>query len=63
MHYPRPVHMQEAASSWKAGGYASGDFPAAEALAREVLCLPVHPYLSDADVDRVAHEVLALARS
>jgi dTDP-4-amino-4,6-dideoxygalactose transaminase len=61
VHYPHPVHLQPAASSWKPGGFRPGDFPAAEALAREVLCLPVHPFLSDADVDRVAGEVLALA--
>lgn len=58
VHYPRPVHLQEAARGW---GYGPGDFPAAEALAREVLCLPVHPFLADADVDRVAEAVLELA--
>jgi dTDP-4-amino-4,6-dideoxygalactose transaminase len=58
VHYPAPVHTQEAARPW---GYGPGDFPVAEALAREVLCLPVHPFLADADVDRVAESVLALA--
>lgn len=55
VHYPKPVHEQEAARDW---GYGPGDFPHAEALAREVLCLPVHPFLADADVDRVV-EALA----
>lgn len=59
VHYPSPVHLQEAARPW---GYGPGDFPNAERLAREVICLPVHPFLSDADVDRVAENVLALAR-
>ncbi len=58
IHYPQPVHAQEAARPW---GYRLGDFPAAERLAREVLCLPIHPFLSDEDVDRVAATVLALA--
>ncbi|HVS12202.1 MAG TPA: DegT/DnrJ/EryC1/StrS family aminotransferase [Planctomycetota bacterium] len=58
VHYPTPVHLQEAAREW---GYGPGDFPAAEALAREVLCLPIHPFLSDADVERVAEAVLELA--
>jgi len=58
LHYPSPVHFQEAAARW---GYAPGAFPAAEALAREVLCLPVHPFLSPADVERVAQSVLELA--
>ena len=59
VHYPTPVHLQEAARPW---GYGPGDFPYAEALAREVLCLPIHPYLTPGDVERVAENVLALAR-
>ena len=55
VHYPTPVHLQEAAQEW---GYGPGDFPHAEALAREVLCLPIHPFLADADVDRVVEGLL-----
>ncbi|MFT5291645.1 MAG: dTDP-4-amino-4,6-dideoxygalactose transaminase [Planctomycetota bacterium] len=50
IHYPKPVHLQEAAADW---GYGPGDFPIAEALCEEVLCLPVHPFLTEEDVDRV----------
>jgi dTDP-4-amino-4,6-dideoxygalactose transaminase len=60
VHYPTPVHLQEAARPW---GYGAGDFPHAERLAREVLCLPIHPFLSPGDVDRVAESVLELARA
>lgn len=60
IHYPSPVHFQEAAKPW---GYRPGDFPNAERLAREVLCLPIHPFLSDADVDRVASAVLQAAQA
>lgn len=56
VHYPIPVHLQEAARPW---GFGPGDFPHAEALAAEVLCLPVHPFLSDDDVDRVAATLAA----
>jgi len=59
VHYPTPVHLQEAARPW---GYGPGDFPHAEALAREVLCLPIHPFLAPSEVERVAERVLALAR-
>jgi dTDP-4-amino-4,6-dideoxygalactose transaminase len=58
VHYPRPVHLQEAARAW---GYGPGDFPNAETLAREVLCLPIHPFLDRAAVERVAESVLELA--
>lgn len=57
VHYPTPVHLQPAAAPW---GYGPGDFPNAERLAREVLCLPIHPFLSAADVDRVIEAVLEL---
>ncbi len=59
VHYPRPVHLQPAAAPW---GYRAGDFPAAERLAGEVLCLPVHPFLEAADVERAARAVLELVR-
>ena len=55
LHYPSPVHFQAAAADW---GYSAGDFPVAERLSKEVLCLPVHPFLSDADVQRVIESVL-----
>jgi dTDP-4-amino-4,6-dideoxygalactose transaminase len=58
VHYPTPVHLQPVAKSW---GYGPGDFPISERLSREVLCLPVHPFLADADVDRVSEALLALA--
>ncbi|MEM7309354.1 MAG: DegT/DnrJ/EryC1/StrS family aminotransferase [Planctomycetota bacterium] len=58
VHYPTPIHLQEAARDF---GYGPGDFPAAEELAKTVLCLPIHPFLADADADRVAEATLALA--
>jgi dTDP-4-amino-4,6-dideoxygalactose transaminase len=56
VHYPLPVHLQEAAADW---GYAEGSLPHAEALAREVLSLPIHPFLSESDQARVIDEVRA----
>jgi dTDP-4-amino-4,6-dideoxygalactose transaminase len=58
VHYPTPVHAQVAARDW---GYRTGDFPVAEALAAEVLSLPVHPFLSGADQERVIEAMAALA--
>jgi len=59
VHYPSPVHVQEAARPW---GFGPGDFPNAETLAREIVCLPIHPFLTDADVDHVAERLMAAAR-
>src|SRR5262245_42020947 len=46
VHYPIPVHLQKAAAHL---GYRRGDFPVAEADADQVVTLPAHPYLTDAE--------------
>jgi dTDP-4-amino-4,6-dideoxygalactose transaminase len=51
VHYPVPVHLQEA---WVDLGYGSGDFPEAEAAAREVLSLPMYPELRRDQIECVA---------
>ncbi len=53
VHYPLPVHHQPL---YRDLGYTDG-LPEAERAAREVLCLPVHPALSEADVQRIIDEV------
>jgi dTDP-4-amino-4,6-dideoxygalactose transaminase len=42
LHYPVPLHRQPALA-----GVATGEYPAADSLAQEVLSLPVFPELSD----------------
>ena len=51
IHYPVPIHMQEAAQFL---GYRKGDLPVTEKVAGEVLSLPMYPELTDAQIDRVA---------
>jgi dTDP-4-amino-4,6-dideoxygalactose transaminase len=54
--YPTPLPFQPAFQSL---GHRPGDFPHSEALAREVLCLPIHHHLSPDDVHRVVEEIVA----
>ena len=54
VHYPRPIHLQPAMAP--AGGRV-GDLPVSEQSSREVLCLPLYPELTDAQVERVAAAV------
>jgi dTDP-4-amino-4,6-dideoxygalactose transaminase len=58
IHYPVPLHLQQAYSSL---GYRSGDFPVAEKKAAEVLSLPMYPGITFSQQSRVANEVLAFA--
>ncbi|MDR2945641.1 MAG: DegT/DnrJ/EryC1/StrS family aminotransferase [Candidatus Adiutrix sp.] len=55
IYYPKPLHLQPAFAGL--GGQA-GDFPASEQASAEVMSLPMHPYLADADVDAIAGHLL-----
>jgi dTDP-4-amino-4,6-dideoxygalactose transaminase len=54
IHYPIPIHLQEA---YKDLGYARGAFPHSERAARRMLSLPMFPELSEAQIGRVADEI------
>lgn len=54
IHYPVPIHLQPAAKSL---GYRLGDFPVAESQAKRILTLPVHQFLSEADIAYVCETV------
>ena len=54
VHYPVPLHLQPA---FAVPGMGTGSFPNAEAAAERVISLPMHPYLSESDQRRVAHQV------
>jgi dTDP-3-amino-2,3,6-trideoxy-4-keto-D-glucose/dTDP-3-amino-3,4,6-trideoxy-alpha-D-glucose/dTDP-2,6-dideoxy-D-kanosamine transaminase len=54
VHYPIPVHLQEAAREL---GYGRGSFPNAERDAETVITLPAHPYLTDDEIDFAVEQV------
>ena len=54
IHYPVPVHLQPA---FRHLGYRPGDFPVAEAAARQLLSLPLYPQITQEQQVRVADAV------
>lgn len=58
IHYPIPLHLQDAYSE---AGYAEGDFPVTERVAREIVSLPMFPGLTAEQQERVAAGVKAFA--
>jgi len=50
IHYPVPVHLQNAYSSL---GYKRGDFPVSEVCGETFLSLPMYPELTDQQIDTV----------
>jgi dTDP-4-amino-4,6-dideoxygalactose transaminase len=55
IHYPIPIHMQEACKDL---GYSRGDFPATEAAANRILSLPMYPELTEEQLEYVASSLL-----
>lgn len=56
IYYPKPLHLQEAYADL---GYGVGDFPASEQAAHDIMSLPMHPYMEDAQ----AMEITAAVRA
>jgi dTDP-4-amino-4,6-dideoxygalactose transaminase len=59
VHYPVPIHRQPA---WLSAYGETPALPRAEQAAREMLSLPVHADLTDAEVERVAGAVMEFVR-
>jgi len=51
IHYPIPLHLQGA---YKPLGYKKGDFPIAEKISEEIISLPMHPLLKEAQIRYIA---------
>jgi UDP-2-acetamido-2-deoxy-ribo-hexuluronate aminotransferase len=56
VHYPIPLHLQEALSYL---GYKKGDFPLSELVGTEIMSLPMSPFLTTEQQDFVVNAIKA----
>ena len=59
VHYPVPLHLQPV---YRNLGYRRGDFPVAEKVCRDVLCLPIHPHITEKQVAYIAQTLKRLVK-
>jgi len=60
IHYPVPLHLQEAYSSL---GYKKGDFPVAEKCCEQLVSLPMFPELTPEQIGYVVEKVKSIVNS
>jgi len=59
IYYPKPLHLHP---HFQKMGYKQGDFPVAEKISEQVLSLPVHPSLTDADIELIIDKIQEYAK-
>jgi len=57
IYYPKPLHLQTAFAFL---GYPPGAFPVSEDAASRIFSLPMHPYLSAGDQEKIVWQVLGV---
>jgi len=55
VHYPMPLHLQEC---FQYLGHTEGDFPIAEQTSKEVMSLPMNPFLTSDEIRYIASEIM-----
>jgi UDP-2-acetamido-2-deoxy-ribo-hexuluronate aminotransferase len=55
VYYPKPLHLQTA---FKSLGYKGGDFLISEDYSKRIFSLPMHPYLTRNDQEKIAQILL-----
>jgi len=55
VYYPKCLHEQPVFAPL---GYKMGDFPESERASREVISLPMHPFLTEEEQDKIVTAVV-----
>ncbi len=54
IHYPKPLHLQ---ACFRYLGFTERSFPVAEKISREVISLPINPFLSEKEISFISQSV------
>ena len=54
IYYKNPIHLMKAFSYL---GYGIGDLPVSESLSSSIVSLPMHPYLSEKDIEFIIYSI------
>ena len=54
VHYPMPLHVQEC---FKYLNLKEGDFPISEKVSKEIMSLPMNPYVSDEEIEFIVGSI------
>lgn len=54
VYYPKPLHLHPHIEKL---GYKKGDFPVAERLANEIVSIPVHPLVSEREINYIIEKI------
>lgn len=57
IYYPKPLHLQPAFNFLK---YQAGDFPISDSFATRIFSIPMHPYLSRQEQERIVSIITSL---
>ncbi len=57
IYYPIPMHLQTA---FKNFGYKKGDLPKCEEFAERIFSIPMHPYLTQEEIEMVSSELITV---
>jgi dTDP-4-amino-4,6-dideoxygalactose transaminase len=60
IHYPVPVHLQEA---YKWLGYNYGELPVTEEVSGEIISIPVYPELEEGEIDHIIDTISGFLKS
>ena len=54
IHYPKPLHLQAAYENL---GYKAGDFPVAEKVSKEIVSLPISPFITTEEQNYIVENI------